>query len=88
MEPQDLADVMEAVLDAALASGLDPDVAEYTVSFDKASGDASVKSTSGAGKAFTLAVSAAEIASALDADVAEDATDMPKADAPSAEVPA
>lgn len=79
MEPQDLADVIEAVLDAALAGGMDPDVSEIAIAFDKASGDAMVKSTSGEGKSFELAVSATEIASALGADVSEDAAEAPAA---------
>jgi hypothetical protein len=80
MDPQELADVIEAVLDAALAGGMDPDVAEVSVAFDKASGDATVKSTSGAGKSFELVVAAADIASAMGADVAEDAADAAPAE--------
>ncbi|MBL0219653.1 MAG: hypothetical protein IPQ07_38035 [Myxococcales bacterium] len=71
--------MIEAVLDASLAGGMDPDVAEITIGFDPKTGDASVKSTSGSGKAFTLAVPASDIASALDADVAEDAGEAPAA---------
>lgn len=80
MDPQTLADIQEAALDAALAAGMDPDVAEISYAFDKATGDATVKSTSGEGKTFELAVSAADIASALGADVAEDAAEAPPAE--------
>ena len=83
MEPNDLADIQEAALDAALAAGMDPDVATIAYSFDAKTGDAKVTSTSAAGKAFELVVTAAEIADALDADVSEDAMDaaaMPMAD--------
>lgn len=87
MEPQDLADVMEAVIDCALAAGMDPDVAEVTVSFDKTTGDAAVKSTSGAGKAFECSCPAADIAAALDADMAEDAGGMDMAPPAAKSVP-
>lgn len=80
MDPQTLADVQEAALDAALAGGMDPDVAEITYSFDAKTGDATVKSTSGAGKSFELVVPAADIASAMGADVAEDAADAAPAE--------
>lgn len=88
MEPQDLADVIEAALDAALAAGLDPDAAELSFAFDAKSGDVSIKSTSGAGKSFDLVVPAADIASALDGDMAEDGAEAAPADAMPAEVAA
>lgn len=76
MEPQDLADIQEAALDAALAAGMDPDVSEVSYTFDPKTGDVSVKSTSSAGKVFDVVIPVADIAAALDADVAEDAGDV------------
>lgn len=80
MDPQTSMDMTEAVMDAAFAAGMDPDFSELHILVDKATGDATVKSTSGEGKTFELAVSAADIASALGADVAEDAAEAPPAE--------
>lgn len=85
MDPEALADALLAALDASLAKGMDPDVKAFSVEFNDA-GDASIKSTSGAGKAFELVVTAAEMAEALDAEL-DDAMPAPDA-APIGEVAA
>ena len=80
MEPDDLADAMMAILDASLAAGMDADVKSFAFEVS-ADGDVAVKSTSGAGKAFDLAIPAADMAEALDGEIDAPA---PKDDAPPA----
>lgn len=69
-DPEMSAEIILAVLDAAFAAGMSPDIKSFSVEFsDK--GDAAVKATDSAGNAFDAAVSADDLAAAMDLEPAD-----------------